>query len=184
MSDTAPITVITNRIITLLEGAEDTFFARQIKPGNRFSKLSGVKWPVTPPPASRNLPRFIIDCPKVSTPVRNQMKTFCNVKSASGDIVVRDRFDFLFTVIYEGVDRAIGNGLEYFISGILRNDPRLGLTTPLIAESGALGCNFSEESNEQTTGGTLRLVQRITFPVTIELHRADLQAAAAYAGAT
>lgn len=181
MADTSPLTIITNQIISLLVGDGTTYFARVIPAGNRFSKLSGVRWPVTPPPNARNLPRFVIDCPDISTPVRNQMRTFTNVNGPVGDVVVQQLFGFQFTTVYLGIDRSIMNQMEYFMTGVLVNDPSLGLTAPKIATSGALRGRITEE-NSETTGGQNGLVQRITFPVTVEYHRVDLVAAKSYTG--
>lgn len=181
MADTSPITVITNRIVSLLVGNENTYFAKQCLAGNRFSKLSGTPWPVTPPPNFRNLTRCTIDCTSDNTPTRNQMKTFCNVNSANGDVVIQQKSTFALTFVYKGVDRSIGNQMIYFLSGVLLADPKLGLTSPIINVSGQLDVRW-QEANNDTTGGQNGLIQTINFPVTIELHRADLIAAAAYTG--
>jgi len=175
------LTIVTNQIITLLTGDGTTFFAQQVLPANRFSKLSGVKWPLPPNMSSRNIPSIIIDCPDRRVISRNQMKTFTNTTSATGDVVVQKEHTFLLTFVYEGMDRTIPNGMEEFIDGILLPDPTLGLTTPKIMVSGQISGSVKDEKSDDT-GGTLRCIQRIRFPVTIEYHRADLIAAAEYAG--
>lgn len=175
------LTLITNQIIVLL--TEQPYFAETIKAGCRFSYLNGVQWPIPPNVNAGRLPWVILSAPDGRIIGRNSQKTFSNARSAVGDVIVVKEIGFLLTFLYNTTDRFIPNQMEYAVDGALLADPTLGLANnPPVRVSGEGSTRrITEESNDET-GGTKRLIQRIRFPVVVELHRAQLVAAGAFAG--
>lgn len=182
-SPTSPsdyLTLITNRIIVLLTA--QPFFGKTIPIGNRYSYLTGVQWPIPPNANAGTITRVILSCPDGRTIQRNSEKTFSNARSAIGDVIAVKEVNFLLTFTYNTTDRYLANQMDYAVDGALLEDPKLGLTNPVIRTSGEnMTRRVTEETNDET-GGTKRVIQRIRFPVVVELHRVDLDAAAAYAG--
>lgn len=174
------LTLITNQLIALLSA--QPYFNATVLIGNRYSMLTGVQWPIRPNPASGNCPRVIIDAPAGRMIARNSERTFSNARSATGDVIVVREVTFSFRFLYDTTDRFKANQMDYAIDGALLADPKLGLTNPIIRTSGENMTRDVKEENSADTGGTNRVIQRIKFPVVVELHRADLIAAAAYAG--
>jgi hypothetical protein len=174
------LTLVTNQIIVLLTA--QPFFKVTVPIGNRYSYLTGVQWPIPPNTNAGTQPRVILSCPDGRTIQRNSEKTFSNARSAIGDVIVVKECVFLLTFLYNTADRYLANQMDYAVDGALLADPKIGLANPVIRTSGeGMTRRVTEESNDET-GGTKRVIQRIRFPVVVELHRVDLVAAGAYGG--
>jgi hypothetical protein len=140
---------------------------------NAQTYLSGIRWPTLPPTSgASDRPAFTMEVDTVrTTPAgRNLMPTFCNVRGNSGDVVVQQDVVYKITITHAGLDLNVPNALLAEFNALTLADPRLGLAK--VKTSGAATARY------QRIGKTKNeLQQTISFPVSFELHRADLQPA-------
>lgn len=154
--------------------------------GNVYSRLLGPFWSLPPNWASRNVPAFIIDLASEERVTgRNVAKTFSNARSGAGDVNIEDTCTLLFRIVYANTDRVIPSNVDEFLKGVLLADPTLGLisatTGPTVRTSGQWSSTMKDE-NSDDTGGTLRCIHRVRFPITFLYNRANLNAMATFAG--
>jgi hypothetical protein len=169
---------ITTTTLGIVAIAENTpIVDSTIKAANWLTKLKGPKSQEPPNRAARNLPEFSIEATNVRV-TRRLAPTFCNTRGGRGDVVIWQEVQFAIVVTWDSTDRNFPNKIFVALSAALLLDPTLGLTSPLVRISGDATAKYVEK-NTETAAGTKRLVQTIQFPVTFELHRADLLAAAA-----
>lgn len=174
------ITTATTQIVNLL--LANTYFANTVRPGNISKNLSGIRWPEKPKKASGDLPSFTISTARNDVLNANVMRTFSNVKSGLGDRNVYKDVHFQMVIVWDSLDYVAPNQLMSVLEGILLQNPTLGITSTPIQSSGKFTCRYTEERSD-TTSKTLRLVQRIDFPVIFLLNQAALVAQSQFTGA-
>jgi hypothetical protein len=170
------ITAATLQIVAI--AGATALIPKEVKAGNFLTKLKGPKWPEPPNRAARNLPEFSIQVAGSRVVNRSAAPTFSNSRGGRGDVVIWQEVQFAFVITWDTTDRNLPNKIFTVLEAALLLDPTLGLTSPAVKISGALTSKETEQ-NTGPAGGTKRLVQTIQFPLTFELHRADLVAAAA-----
>lgn len=178
-----PVSALTTHITSMLMGNSFIAGSLRLKPNNVAASLGGIPAPKKVTAQAGDRPYLTIEVESDRIANRNVMPTFTNVRSAIGDINIKEELTFVITVEWEGLDRNQPNQFGVVSQAILLNDPTLGFTGATVAISGQFTKRIEEKPSAAGSGNSRKiLVQTLRFPVTMLLTRANLIANAAYTG--
>ena len=184
------ISDIAARILSIILANSFITGSLRVKQNNVVTNLSGKPDQRKLAAQQADRPYIIIETTQERIANRNAMPTFSNTKSAIGDVLINKDLTYQITVEWDSLDRNQPNQFRTVSEALLLADPTLGYgsTGPIyVRTSGGYSASTVEQKsvaavNQQSGNSRLVLVQKLSFPVTIQLSRATLIANAAYVG--
>jgi len=158
--------------------APNSFFANNVKSGNRLSFISGKPFPEKTNRQAGDYPEAKLRAASWQSQGftgTNSQKTFGNTApgvNLNFDFVIEKSVTYELTLTYSNVDEVLPGQLETAVeSALLNGGINLGLAK--VKTWGPLSGRY-EQKYTDTAGKHLSLVQTIFIPVLFRLHRADV----------